>query len=75
MFAMFAVDIFPGDAKAVVDKTTSTLTWVETVALNYPRRHRCIFAYHMFTVKNIQMSLKNVLDEAGKANNFVKSWL
>lgn len=35
----------------------------------------CILPYHVFTDKNIQISLKNVLDEAGKANNFIKSWL
>lgn len=75
MFAMSAVDIFPGDAKAVVDKTTSTLTWAKTVALNYTRSHHHIFPYHVVTVKNIQISLKKVLDEVGKANNFVKSWL
>lgn len=71
----FFMIIRHGDAKAVVDKTTSTLTWVKTVALNYTRSHYCIFPYHVFTVKNIQISLKNVPDEVGKANNFVKSWL
>ena len=71
---MFTVDIFPGDGKAVVDKTTGTLTWVKTVALNCTRSH-CILPYHVFTAKSIQISLKNVLDEAGKANNFIKSWL
>lgn len=53
--------------------TTGIFTSTKTVALNCTRSP-CILLCHSRTDKNIQISLKNVLDAAGKAKHFIQSW-
>lgn len=66
------IDICTDGAKAMVGKTASAVSRIKEIAKNCSSSH-CILHRHALAIKKMPIPLKNVLDEAVKIINFVKS--
>ncbi|CAI6344434.1 unnamed protein product [Macrosiphum euphorbiae] len=66
------IDICTDGAKAMVGKTAGVVSRIKEVTNNCSNSH-CIFHRQALAIKKMPIPLKNVLDEAVKIINFVKS--
>lgn len=66
------IDICTDVAKAMVGKTAGVVSRIKELTNNCSNSH-CILHRQVLAIKNMPIPLKNVLDEAVKIINFVKS--